>query len=184
MADLTGEYTDKRITLSVAFKEAVGITEVGIDNYLSVVKARTQAFYALQTELADAIIGVRPDRPKGGNPNWKGGSGSGGGTSRRATLPKITLPNYLGDNQPIEFFDQRPAKADGSYKPTAPDFQSVTKFDLKGDGESRNLPIWLVDRDGAYNAEVAEMLTKAGVDLSVSDSPKETAAAPSGSDVF
>ena len=65
-------------------------------------------------------------------------------------------------------------KANGQYKPNAPDFSSVDKFDTRGNGEASNVPIW-IEKDGVINEDEAKLLTEAGVDLSLPNSPQDLA---------
>lgn len=164
-------YDDKRVALGQSVKIAAQITEVDA-NFVTVVEKRARALFALITKLGDELVGERPAAPK---KQWSGGGGSNT-PSVRSTLSKVSV-DYFGDGKPIEFYDQRPAKASGKYSVKAPDFQSVQKFDLRGDGEEKNIPIWLVSADGTYNVEDAELLKRSGVDLSAPDSPNEAVAA-------
>lgn len=166
-------YDDKRVALGQSVKIAAEITEVDA-NFLPTVEKRARALYGVITSLADELVGERPAAPK---KNWGGGNGGNRAPSVRSTLSKVSV-DYFGDGKPIEFYDQRPAKASEKYSAKAPDFQSVQKFDLRGDGEEKNIPIWLVSADGEYNVEAAQLLEASGVNLNVADSPKETAATP------
>ena len=156
-------YDDKRINLGMAFKAAVEITDLAEGaGYVPKVAERTEKFYILLDTLATKLVGERPaPAPKQGG--WKGG-GSNSGPSVRSTLEKVSM-DYFGDGKPIEFYDQRPAKKAGKYSATAPDFQSVAEFDLRGTGEAKNVPIWMKNKDGTVNVQAIELLNKHGIPL-------------------
>ena len=159
-------YDDKRIDLNRAFQTAFEMTQgdesVAPEEFLPTIRRRTIGFYQLLTELAGDLVGERPaPAPKSGG--WKGG-GSNSGPSVRSTLEKVSM-DYFGDGKPIEFYDQRPAKKASKYSATAPDFQSVAEFDLRGTGEAKNIPIWLKNKDGNVNVQAVELLNKHGIPL-------------------
>jgi hypothetical protein len=87
--------------------------------------------------------------------------GGGGGQRPRVDMsgvPRIWL-DYFENGNPIEFFDQRPLKAQGQYKPRAADFRSVAKFKT-AQGEDY-LPLWITAQDGSPVKKTADLLAKA-----------------------
>jgi len=76
---------------------------------------------------------------------------SHGGSSRLQDMEIVTIDG-------VDFYDQRPLKADGSYSPKAPDFKEAGK--ARG-GQS----LWIRSQDGSVNSEVVEKLKAAGVEL-------------------
>lgn len=167
----------KAILLQVAFKGAIDASPDPDPNAIhDLTKRYFKVLLALGEEFEVEFTGARSGGGGGGG-NWKGGSGGGNrAPSARASLPQVEI-DYFGDGKPIKFFDQRSLKASGQYKATAPDFNSVDKFDLRGNGEPSNVPIWLVDRNGVYNEDAASLLAAAGVDLSLPNSPQDQAVA-------
>lgn len=65
-------------------------------------------------------------------------------------LPIVTIDG-------VQYRDQRPLKADGTYKPGAADFKSVDKVN------GRFAQLWLADKNGNQNAEVVAALERSGV---------------------
>lgn len=82
----------------------------------------------------------------------------------RSELDVVEL-DYFDNGEPIAFYDQRPLKADGTYKPNAADFASVDRFDLRGDGRTRSIPLWITGKDGDVNEDVVDLLSGAGLEL-------------------
>lgn len=173
------EYDDKGMAIGQAFKEAVRNTPLGPD-HVAQVKAKTQAYYQLIRDLSDQLRGERPPEPK----KSYGGGGGNKAPSTRSTLDQVNI-DIFGDGKPIPFYDQRPAKADGRYSAKAPDFNSVGEFDLKGTGEAKNIPIWILDaQTGQPNPQVVEMLAASGVSLEVEASaPAEVVSEQTGAPV-
>lgn len=90
-------------------------------------------------------------RKSGGNAGGGGGGGDYTPKYDRSSLPILKL-DYFGTGNPISFYDQRPAKDAGAYKPNAADFQSVDKF------EGKNIPLWLTDAQGNVNQDTVALL--------------------------
>lgn len=160
------------ILLQVAFKAA---TDASPDPDPNKIHDLTERYYKVLIALGEKFD-VEFTGPKsgggGGGGNWKGGSGGGSRQpSARASLPQVSV-DYFGDGNPIKFYDQRSLKASGQYKPNAPDFSSVDKFDVRGNGEPNNIPIWLT-KDGVLNEDEAKMLVAAGVDINLPNSPQD-----------
>lgn len=165
----------KGILLQVAFKGAI---DASPDPDPNAIHDLTRRYYNAMLHLAEEL-GVEITGNKGsggGGGNWGKGGGGNRAPSARASLPQVEI-DYFGDGKPIKFFDQRSLKASGQYKSTAPDFNSVDKFDIRGNGEASNVPIWLVDRNGVYNEDAANLLSAAGVDLTLPNSPQDQAVA-------
>lgn len=156
---------DKSIILQVIFKE---VYESGKDPAL--VKADLVTFADMMFAAHDHYGAGGADeqrRPSGGGAGFQrsgGGARQGGGGQGgapyvpkydKSTLPVVKL-DYFGTGNAISFYDQRPAKDAGAYKPTAPDFSSVDKF------EGKNIPLWLNDANGNTNEDTQALLAKAG----------------------
>lgn len=158
------------ILLQVAFKGAIDASpDPAPEAIYGLAKSYFKVLTALGEEFGVEFTGARSGGGGGGG-NWKGGSA----TATRAPSAKSQAAkydiDYFGDGKLITFADQRPLKASGQYKATAPDFSSIDKFDL-GRDEPTFIPIWLVDRNGEFNAEMAEKLEAAGVDLTLPNEP-------------
>lgn len=162
------------ILLQVAFKGAI---DASPDPDPNAIHTLTKRYYNVLIALGEEFnVEFTGARSGGGGGGWKGGSGGGGKPSARASLPQVEL-DYFGDGKPIKFYDQRSLKASGQYKPNAPDFNSVDQFDGLGrDGGKGNVPIWIT-KDGVLNEDEARLLTAAGVDLTLPNSPQDLAAA-------
>jgi hypothetical protein len=158
------------ILLQVAFKAAV---DVSGDPDPNAIHALTQRYFNVLLDLGEKNSVEFTGPKSGGGGGWKGGGG-GQSTSKRANLPKVNV-DFFGDGNAISFYDQRSLKASGDYKPNAPDFSSVDKFDGLGrDGEKGSAAIWIT-KDGVLNENEARMLTAAGVDLTLPNSPQDLA---------
>jgi len=128
--------------------------------------AKLAAFAQLGVEFTTSPSGViqpviktRPKAPKtGGYRPQAQGNGSGGGGQYPRTPPKVANSDKpivkLGG---IPYYDQRPAKESGTYKPGAADFKSVNKID------DRFLQHWIIAKDGSYDEQTTALLDEAGV---------------------
>jgi len=110
-------------------------------------------------------------RTGGGNRSGSGGQrqGSGGGRQfapAKAAGRELPVVTFGGG----AYYDQRPLKLDGTYKPGAADFKSVQK---RADGTQAQ--VWLFDKNGNLNEEVADQLDEAGI---LWGDAYDTAAAP------
>lgn len=160
---------DKSIILQVIFKE---VYENGKDPAL--VKADLVTFADMmfaahdhygaggadeQRRSSGGQAGFRSGGNRQGGGGWQGGGGQSGAPYvpkyDKTTLPVVKL-DYFGTGNAISFYDQRPAKEAGAYKPTAPDFSSVDKF------EGKNIALWLKDANGNPNEDTQTLLAKAG----------------------
>lgn len=156
------------ILLQVAFKGAI---DASPDPDPNAIHSLTERYYNVLIALGEKFDAeFTGPKSGGGGGNWKGGGGNRQ-PSARASLPQVDV-DYFGDGKAIKFYDQRSLKASGQYKINAPDFSSVDKFDVRGNGEPNNIPIWLT-KDGVLNEDEAKMLVAAGVDISLPNSPQD-----------
>lgn len=158
----------KAILIQVAFKAAIDVLTARGADQLTVenISAGTDAYFnLLMNKFEQFDAGDDPARGGGGGGGGYRGGGGGGGNN---TPPKvrneeksIIALDYYGNGQLVQFYDNRPFKADGRYSPRAADFQSVNKFDI-GDGKGeQKQSLWLKFPDGEDNVEVQEMVRKA-----------------------
>lgn len=154
---------DRSIILQVIFKE---VHQPDMDP--AAVKERVgelaKGMFQLHDQFkaggAEELELAKSRRSGGGGGGYRKSGGGGGGSDYtpkydRSTLPILKL-DYFGTGNPISFYDQRPAKDAKAYKPTAPDFQSVDKF------EGKNIPLWLTDAQGNVNEDTVQLLNTHG----------------------
>lgn len=88
------------------------------------------------------------------------GSGGGGGGSQygppKADVTQQPVVTFDDGNGVHAYYDLRSLKADGTFKPNAADFRSVS------DGTKKQ--VWLRGKDGSVNARVASSLEAMGFD--------------------
>jgi len=96
------------------------------------------------------VAAAAPAQQRGG---YSGGQNQA--PSKISTAPKVSAD--LGKGL-IEYYDARPLKEAGEYKPNAADFRSVSK---QGDGTFDS--VWLYQKDGTPNTTEINLATAAGL---------------------
>lgn len=174
MSKLTSK--DKSIILQVVLKEvySTGLRGAKLMDEIADVASGMFALHESfdaggQDELDIQLARTKPRSSGGGGgggaPRSSGAPSYGGGgyTPKydKSKLPVVAI-DFFGTGDKIAFQDQRPAKREGAYKPTAADFQSIQKFDL-GQGD-RNIPLWTWDaRNGQPVADTLALLDAEGI---------------------
>jgi len=101
----------------------------------------------------------KESKPRGGSGTNRGGS-RGGSSSQRQFAPAKSagrdMPIVVLDG--VEYFDQRPLKADGTFKEGTADFRG-TKVGANG----RAPQLWIYSKDGELNEGVADLLDEAQI---------------------
>lgn len=133
------------------------------------VSAKLAVFTQLGVEFAEGPSGVllpKVGKPKASAPKKtyarKGGGGGGAKAAERKPaantddLPRVTL-TWKGDD--VDFIDLRPLKESGRFSPKAADFRQ------DGVPAREATQLWITDKDGSVNDDVAAALEEAGVDF-------------------
>ncbi len=100
-------------------------------------------------------IGIDPE--DGAAPRRGGGGGFNRAPREKAAPPKSARTFTTSDG--TQFTDYRVSKAKGEVKPNFPDFKSA----------DNKQSIWAFDRDGAPNAEAADLIAAADAMASLTD---------------
>lgn len=127
---------------------------------------KLQTFTALDVAFEDADGTLRPvitvpdvptAAPKAAP--FKAGGGRPASGNKGGDRPEIQADLGFGT---ITYLDNRPLKTSGQFKSTAADFRSKDKLAANGD---RFHSVWVTDKNGNLNAEVAGALSSAGVSV-------------------
>ncbi len=129
---------------------------------------KLQAFAELDVAFEDKDGTLRPvltvpDIPTAA-PQASGRPASGNRPTQRPAQPaptsdRATITADLGFGT-LTYLDNRPLKADGSFKPGAADFRSADKVAANGD---KYHSVWIAQKGGAKNADVVAALEAAGI---------------------
>lgn len=178
-----GDYSSQKATAGYVFEtDADGDTAAllneaqGVyDQLVEAAKMSTMAHLGIEGEVDDSGVlqpklvkpitapvapAPAPAQSGGGYVPQQNGGGQGGYQNKPpidvSDCPVFTAD--LGDGSGVQnWVDLRPAKADGRYKAGAADFRTVNKVGPK------KVQVWLKDRQGAINSNVAGALQAAGI---------------------
>lgn len=168
--------TDAEGDTAALLNEAQGV----YDQIVEAAKMSTMAHLGIEGEVDDSgvlqpklvkpitapVAAAPAPAPQGGyvpQQPQQNSYGGGGGYQNKPPIDVSDCPVFtadLGDGSGVQnWVDLRPAKADGRYKAGAADFRTVNKVGPK------KVQVWLKDRQGAINSNVAAALQAANITI-------------------
>lgn len=104
---------------------------------------------------SDEKAAPKPKRSSGGSQRGGGQRSQRGSSNRSLGGQSRAKDMEIVEIGGTDYYDVRPLKEDGTYKPNAADFQGVSKADGS---------LWLYGKDGSLNDDVVDLLSDAGIE--------------------